>query len=293
MLYIGDSVAQTASLRDLEFAQNCRIKSARAHVSIDDENSAGKQQTVAHVVKQSLVNPGRESITTLIMAAPTRDITILDTSNLKQTDRTDNFQLKAKKSSQNMFRIAEESLEQNPSLQNVIIMEHHPRFDLPSSDPTSLKSKLAKLANAELQKLWLNSTQKGRIFIGQHSLLTSGSGHQYLNRYKNSKTGQYDGIHLYGRTGVRDYTNSVKAILYLALSTHSRPELGTAQSAELGTTQEDHWNCPQTVYQRTAAYAGRSSKDHTQGPQSIYQHTQYHPSVQNQNRFELFNQGNY
>ena len=293
MLYIGDSVAHTASIRDLEFAQNCRIKSARAHSSIGDENSRWPQETVAHVVKQSLANPGRENINTLIMAAPTTDITNLDTSYLKQTDRTEDFQFKAKKSSQNMFRIAEESLEQNPSLQNVIIMEHHPRFDLPSSDPTSLKPTLAKLANAELQQLWLNSSQKERIFIGQHSLVTSGSGRQYLNRYRNMKTGQYDGIHLYGSTGVRDYTNSVKSILDLALSKHSRPVLGTAQSAELGTTQEDHRNCPQALYQRTAAYAGRSSTDHTKCPQAVYQHTQYHPSVQSQNRFELFNQGNY
>ena len=117
-----------------------------------------------------------------------------------------------------MFNLAKRSLEQNPSLRKVIILEHPPRFDEIYVDPTSLKPKLARLANATLSQLWLNSPLKDRIIIGQHSLESSGAGAQYLDRYKNFRTEKYDGVHFYGQTGCSDYTNSVKTILMLALS---------------------------------------------------------------------------
>ena len=80
------------------------------------------------------------------------------------------------------------------------------------------------------------------------------------------KKGKYDGVHLYGRTGRKDYTNSAKSILYMALSKPTQPETG------VGTAQpENHNNCPQAEYQQS----------------------RYHPSVQNTNRFSLFNQGNF
>ena len=164
-----------------------------------------------------------------------------------------------------MFNIAHKSLKQDPSLSKVVLMEHTPRFDNNDQDPSSLKPNLVRLANATLGQLWLNSPLKHKIFIGRHSLESSGVGPAHLARYENSNTGKYDGVHLYGNTGCQDYTNSVKSILMLALSDnqHFKTQSG------VGTAQGDNHNsCPQTEYQKK---------------------TKYQPNVQTKNRFSVFN----
>ena len=92
---------------------------------------------------------------------------------------------------------------------------------------------------------------KDRISIGQHSLESSGDGAVHLDRHKSPITGRYDGVHLFGLSGCRDYTDSVKSILMLALS-----GCGTAQ------------NCPQAKFQKE---------------------TNYQQTVHTQNRFSVFN----
>ena len=162
-----------------------------------------------------------------------------------------------------MFSLAQTSLEQYPTLNKVVIMEHPPRFDAQNVDPTLLKHNLAKLANTTLNQLWLNSTLKDKIIIGRHSLECHGIGRSHLDRYESS-AGRYDGVHLYGKTGVRDYTNRVKNILLLALP---KPTTPTSLST-------DHTRCPQALHQTR---------------------TKYHPSLKTQNRFNIFNSnlGNY
>ena len=147
-------------------------------------------------------------------------------------------------------------------------MEHHPRFDTPDMDPTSLKPNLAKLANATLSGLWLNSTLKEQIVIGCHNLESSGEGAVHFDRFQKKNTGKYDGVHMYGQTGCTDYTNSVKTILMIAL-----PKLNSAKApVEVGTAQpNNHNDCPQTNYLRK----------------------HYQPTVQTRNRFSPLNQGNF
>ena len=158
-----------------------------------------------------------------------------------------------------MFRVAQKSHELNPKM---VIMEHPPRFDSKSVDPTILKPTLARLANSTLGKLWLNCPLKDKILIGRHSLENSGSGEAHHARYENQNTGRYDGVHLYGYTGRKDYTNSVKTILMLALSENG---FGTAQTGY-------HSSCPQAKYQEEKRQ----------------------PTVNTSNRFNVFNsnQGN-
>ena len=61
-----------------------------------------------------------------------------------------------------------------------------------------MKCNLARLANATLGGLWLNSPLKDKIFIGRHSLESSGAGAAHFNRYQNKYTRKYDGVHLFG-----------------------------------------------------------------------------------------------
>jgi hypothetical protein len=219
-------------------------------------------------VKNALDNPGLENFDVLVMSAPTVDITNMDTSKLTPADNNDIYQQEVIVSSKNMFNLAQQSLKHNTDLRKIVIMEHPPRFDRIQVDPTNLKPTLARLANATLNKLWLNSPLKDKIVIGHHSLESVGTGAAHLDRYKDHSTGRYDGVHLYGKTGCGDYTRSVKNILMSAIpqdsSAQPKSRFGTAQ-------QDDHVNCPQAKYQRKV-----------------------NPTVQTKNRFSVFssNQGN-
>ena len=156
-------------------------------------------------------------------------------------------------------------------------MEHPPRFDLPDSDPHSVKPNLAKVANIHLGQMWLNSPLKDKIFIGRHSLESPGVGAAHFRRYQNSFTGRYDGVHLYGQRGYTDFTNSVKTILSLALPvTHQNSTADKLGKMKVKVVSEDHTNCPQARYQ--SRMAARNN---------------YHPSIQISNRFDALNQGNF
>ena len=189
-------------------------------------------------------------------------------------------------SCQNMLNLAQASLNKHPNLSKVVIMEHTPRFDQPHVDPTTLKSELARLANTTLNKLWVISPLKDKILVGRHTLLSSRTDDAHFARYQDYKSGRYDGVHLYGHTGCKDYTTSVKMILRMALP-------------------DDHTTCPQAKYQlryqkdgysyqrrSTTSYQidgnqGRPLKDGNQG--------RYHPSLQVSNRLSVLNSklGNY
>ena len=276
-LYVADSVGQSLSLREVEAQQHCRIFSAGAESSVFSNVAKWPKQNFSDVVKSRLQNQGREKFEALIMSAPTVDITNLDVNISKTALNIDKLQNEARISSQNMFSLAERSLRDNPSLKKVVIMEHPPRFDLPDSDPHSVKPNLAKVANIHLGQMWLNSPLKDKIFIGRHSLESPGVGVAHFRRYQNSFTGRYDGVHLYGQRGYTDPTNSVKTILSLALPvSHQKFTAPKPREMKVKVESDNHTNCPQTLYQcRMAA------------------HNKYHPSIQISNRFDALSQGNF
>jgi hypothetical protein len=226
----------------------------RAYSSVHDKTARWPEYNFTDCVDYTLKNPGIENFDVLLMSAPTVDISNMDTSKMNPKDSTETFQLNARKSSHNMFRLAERSLRQNNNLKKVIILEHPPRFDQTDVDPTSLKPALARLANATLGKLWLNSKLKDKIVIGHHSLESSGAGDAHKARYVNPKTGKYDGVHLYGVTGCKDYANSLKSIMMLALPEQNKSECGTAQV-------DEHITCPQAKYQKKRTVSSVPTKN--------------------------------
>ena len=137
-------------------------------------------------------------------------------------------------------------------------MEHPPRFDSKTVDPICVKSSLTKLANKTLYQLLDNSPLKDKIFIGSHSLECAGIGATFQARFLDQRTGQCDGVHMYGQSGRSDYTDSVKTILMLGLT-------------EKRNSTDDHKSCPQALYQK-----------------------RYNP-IELKNRFSVFNsnQGNF
>ena len=212
VLYVGDSVGHTANLRLVEKSSKCRISSAVAYSSVRASDARWPEASFEDIVRDKLNNKTREGFEVLVMSSPTVDISNLDTNLQTNKGATESLEEKVITSSKNMFNIAQEALLKNSDLKKVVIMEHPPMFD------NTLKSQLADLANSTLSQLWAISPVRSKIFIGRHSLVSPGSGSMHLARFKDYYSGKYDGIHLYGRTGERDYTDSVKSILLLALS---------------------------------------------------------------------------
>ena len=165
-------------------------------------------------------------------------------------------------------------------------MEHPPRFD------GKVNPELTKLANSTLDQLWVLSPLKARIVIGRHSLESHGVGPTHLARYKDHTTGRYDAVHFYGRRGVRDYTDSVKTILTIALSDEQ-----TAQPSSHGPkgpyNDDDHLSEEQAQYEWRQAQAKHTNKQRNMNTEHSYNNqAQPRQPVYTQNRFQYFNQGN-
>ena len=151
----------------MEELNKCRIRSARAHNSKYDKNAILLTKNYHDVTKLHLKNPGRENFDVLVLSSPTVDITNIDTNN-KDAEQ------KVIKSCRNIVELANEALEENKHLKNVVIMEHPPRFD------DKLRTQLARFANTTFNQLWASSLHKDKIVIGRHSLESPGVGRTHL-----------------------------------------------------------------------------------------------------------------
>ena len=175
----------------------------------------------------------------LVLAAPTDDITKLDTVSTKPDESTEAFKRKIEESCKSIVNIAENALK-DTNVKSVTIMNHSPRFGTHNTDPILLKQKLANFANHFLLELWFDSPFKNKITIGSHSLECSPGDRD--KRFRDDKTGHFDGIHMFGNLGKLAYTDSVINILLNSLQT---PPLLVKKKAD-----DDHNNCPQAKYQQ-------------------------------------------
>ena len=175
----------------------------------------------------------------LLLAAPTVDITNLNTKGVKASDNIDGFKQKIEMSCQTMMKVAHDALKDNPHLEK--IMHHAPRYDTQIVDPVGLKPNLANFANNYLLELWLESPLKDKIFIGSHNLDCTGE--IRMKRYRDDKSKRYDGVHLYGSAGKEANTESVLNILLSSFQAQTYPQAGVSGD-------DDHRRCPQTKYKK-------------------------------------------
>ena len=122
-------------------------------------------------------------------------------------------------SATNLFNAATNALKVQPTLRKVVIMKQIPRYDPSHVDPMGLKPTLSLLFNNTLTTLWMDSAFKNKIFVGNHDIECTGAIKE--SRYRQTKTGKYDGIHLYGSSGRKAFTLSVLRILKAADLTSS------------------------------------------------------------------------
>ena len=187
-------------------------------------------------------------------------------------------------SATNLFQAGLNALQENPRLRKVIIMKQIPRYDQSNVDPLSLKPSLSILFNNTLTNLWMESPFKDKMFIGNHNIECNGSIREA--RYRHTKSGKFDGIHLYGSSGRKAYTKSVLNILKSANVTSPDFHGYCAQFRAQFTFQNK-------LNKKNQWQTGRSSDKKLRGRQSVQQNVFIVPT---QNRFDSLSgkdQGNW
>ena len=234
-LFVGDSVSNTVRIDALEKGIKTKITRAKAYASIHDvvSNVAKKAAKIpeanfSKIIPEKLQNDAFEN---LIVQAGSVDITNLKT-NVQPSEHTEYFKQEAVISAKNLFSVVENSARSYPNLKKIVIMKQTPRYDPPIMDPLSLKPVLSELYNKTLEECLQSSQLKDRIILGTHNIDCTGSIREA--RYRETKSGRFDGLHLYGSSGGKAYTNSVLNIL---------------RSAGMVDPDYDHSNCQQTRYQ--------------------------------------------
>ena len=239
LLLVGDSLAHNTNFRILEEVTNTTIRSAKAYSSVFDNSARFKHQNITDVAKKELT---KAPFNHLVLAAPTVDISNLNTDNVRAVDNVDDYKERVRKSCKNMMNVAQDALTSHPELMKVTIMNHAPRYDSSDVDPMGLKPILASFANSYFLELWLDSPMKNKIVIGSHSLECADN--EKERRYTDERNGRWDGVHLYGRAGKAAYTDSVLNILVSSI----QPQNPTKQKRASQTKNDNHTSCPQTKF---------------------------------------------
>ena len=226
-------------MRKVEIETKSRVKTIKAYTAVEDLKARFPSKKFTDVTQAALKDTREDDkFTELVLAAPSVDISNMNTENLTRNENIEAYEQNVIISCQNMFSVAHNAVLDNPELRKVVIMEHAPRQDLHEVDPIRLKRKLAKLANSTLAQLVRNSGMQDRIILGKHSLnITTPSA-----VYRDDLNGRYDGVHMLGSHGREIFTRSVCGILISVLPVTTTPTKHHPKYS--------HDTCPQAQYQK-------------------------------------------
>ena len=217
MLLVGDSISGQLHLQTIEFATKTKIRTARAYSSVHENmNHRGKNaprfptKNFSDVIANELE---KEEVDVLVVQAGSVDITNLKTEGA-DGHNTEYFKQQAVESANNLFLAVSNAASKHTYLKKIIIMKQTPRYDFFSSTIPGLKPYLSKLYNDTLDQLGSSCTFRKKLIIGTHDLQA---------RYKDSKSGRFDAIHLFGPSGQKSYTASVLKIMSSAQLVKTTP----------------------------------------------------------------------
>ena len=255
ILYIGDSISANVDIGALQVATQSQFVTAKAYSSVHD--------TVSNVAKQAAKFPAsnftdvipaqlkKGNYKCLILQAGSVESTNLNTKDNPE-QHINFFRQETIMSATNLFNAAVKALKDKPSLKKVVILKQIPRYDKSDVDPLSLKSSLSILFNNTLTNLWMECPDRQKIVVGNHNIECSGAIRE--SRYRHTKTGNFDGIHLLGSSGSKAYTLSVLNILKSANVTASEHDF------HLSCAQFQYQNRKQPVMSRDRKFKGHQKK---------------------------------
>jgi hypothetical protein len=198
----------------LENSTGSLILPVSATPSVYDVRAFKPHQNVQSVL-QSKLSTGAQ-FHTVILGAPSVDISNQDVSRgVQEVNKVETMA-----SVHNMVEAAHYALETG-QVEQVVMMQHAPRWDTQRDDPYSAKPQLAELANNTLRRMVDESRYSDRIMVGVHTgLQVEGRARADMMtcngdnwRSRNVKNGKYDGIHYYSRQGQEALTASMLEVL--------------------------------------------------------------------------------
>ena len=206
---IGDSLVNNLDAKTVGNALKAEVVVARAYTTFEEatENEAQVApklpgRSFQKVTDDSLKNNESEL---LILQAGAADITNFKTKDKSANQYREYFKQQTVIAAKNMITVATNSLINYPSLKQVIIMKQVPRYDAISVDPLGTKASLAQLYNDTLVELKSKSSYGSEILICNHNLDCSGGIREA--RYKSKH--RFDGVHLFGSSGSKAFTESI------------------------------------------------------------------------------------
>ena len=217
VLYLADSVSSSVAFPVLEAATGSVIKTKKAYSSEYDERAHKPTQNVNAVLREQLKERGK--VHTVVLGSPTMDISNQYINNGLTEDNV----IEVVASACNMMEAAEYALKSGQAEQ-VVLLQHPPRYDTAEEDPEEVRPRLARMANEKLKQARDASQWAEQILVGEHTDLEC-EGRTRINRFtsdhtfsrnKNVRMGKFDGVHLYSQEGANALTTSIQAILGLA-----------------------------------------------------------------------------
>ena len=140
------------------------------------------------------------------MQSPSVDITNMNTTH-DSAKAVDEYKQVVERATAKMFETANIMLDENESIEKVIILDRTPRCDSRRNDPCELKPKLAEYGN-QLNKVELEKAKhRNKIVIGKHNFRCDD------DIYGNVNDRFFDAIHMNGPNGSEGYTKSLINIL--------------------------------------------------------------------------------
>ena len=128
-----------------------------------------------------------------------------DISNLTKLDKAEQNRM-AEKSAVNMLKVAERALEENPTLEKLVLMEYPPRAD------SEHLAKLSGLSNQALRESVDRSRFRAQIVVGSMANLNYANKDEMIDRFGPTNSHpRFDGVHLRGSKGAHLYTESIMA----------------------------------------------------------------------------------
>ena len=240
VLIVGDSISGNLHIKSIETATKAAVKAIKAYSSIhDDVENAAKNAAKFPAKNFTDVIPtelAKEVPDALIIQSGSVDITNLKTNSTDAVQYMEYFKQQAVVSANNIFQAATDAAKRHPKLKKIILMKQVPRYDDNSSSPPGVKGALSKLFNDTLDKL-MSERPVDKLLIGNHNIDCSGG--VLKARYENLRLNKYDGIHMFGPSGMKCYTNSVLNILSSAQLVKVTPPK----------YYDDHKSCNQAKYQ--------------------------------------------
>ena len=176
-------------------------------VSKDDPKARVPTKNFEEIVPNEL---SVDKYTTLVLQGGTNEISNLDVSGDVGT-KIEAMKNEVKVSTSKLYSIAEKSLEENPTLEQVIILKRIFRCDPKNRDPLGMKSQLSEYGNNLLDELWMTRGCPQNIKIEKQALECDGE--LRVARFGLPSANGYDGTHFRGEMAVQHYTASMLNVL--------------------------------------------------------------------------------